>query len=327
MIKKGLKNYFANLKFYFTPIGMLAIGVILGLSIAIPVILNAVRDLVNYVSSQDSVALDFSAFVHKIFDAVFALNWRSPTKALATMLSSHWLNETFSDSIFALVHDVEPVAQEILAKIGSCVSAIKYASAAVVVFALVGLVGSFFLTKYLVRREIARCAFWKRLLASLFDAVITIALPVLSIYLSLLWRPLAYFVIVLVPILWGVILLVEAFLMQGYKKVKAKEVVTAKNSAKLYLTNLLILLIASAILSVVSAVVGELVGMIVGFPFLLIALIVCGLNAESYVKELAKNAQSASQAEQPASQAEQEVAVSASDTEQPHAEQESAAHE
>ena len=292
MIKKGLKNYFVNLKFYFTPIGMLAIGVILGLSIAIPVILNAVRDLVNYVSSQDSVALDFSAFLHKIMDAVLALNWRTPTKALSTMFGAGWLNKTFSDSIFALVHDVEPVAQEILSKIGSCVSAIKYSAIAVVLFALVGLVGSFFLTKYLVRREMAKCAFWKRLLASLFDTIITIALPVLSIYLSLLWRPLAYFVIVLVPILWGLILLVEAFLMQGYKKVKAKQVITAKNSAKLYLTNLLILLIASAILSVISAIVGELVGMIVGFPFLLIALIVCGLNAESFVKEIADSVES-----------------------------------
>ena len=298
MIKKGLKNYFTNLKYYFMPIGMLAIGVILGLAIAIPVISNAVHDLIYYVSSQDSVQLDFSAFLHKIIDAVLALNWRSPTRALATMFSSGWLNQTFSDSIFALVHDVEPVAEQILARISSCVSAISYAVIAVVVFALVGLVSSFFLTKYLVRREIARCPFWKRwLIGALCDAVITVLLPVLSIYLSLLWRPLAYVVIIFVPLLWGVILLVEAYLMQGYKKVKAKDVITPKNSAKLYVTNILILLIASEIISVLSAIVGELVGMVLGFPFLLVALIVCGLNAESFVKDVVEQAEQSRQSE------------------------------
>lgn len=285
MIKKGLKNYLCNLKYYFTPLGMFALGVILALAIAVPVIKSSMRELVDCVSSLENVQLDFSAFLHKILDAVLALNWHDPSKAIATLLDADWLNRTFADSIFALVRNAEPVAEQILAQIDSCVGSIKFAFGAVLVFAIAGTVGGFFLTKYLIRREIAKRAFWKIFLVSLVDTVITAALPVLSVYLSLLWEPAAYFVIVLVPLLWGFILLIEAYVAQGLGKIKAKEVITPKNSAKLVLTNFLILIISSAVTSVLSAITGEFVGIIIGLPFLLIALIVCGLNAESFIKE------------------------------------------
>lgn len=266
---------------------MFALGVIVSLAIALPVINGSIRGLVDYVTSLDEVHLDFSAFLHKILDAVLALDWKNPSKALTTILDSEWLNKTFADSIFALVHDVEPVAEQILEKIESCVASIKNAFFAVLIFAIVGIVGGFFLTKYLIRKEIAKRALWKTFLISLFDAVVTAALPILSVYLSMLWAPSAYFVIVLVPLLWGIILLLEAYLVQGFGKIKIKEVVTAKNSLKLYLVNLLILLISSAFTSVITAITSELVGLLIGLPFVEIALIVCGLNAESYVKELA----------------------------------------
>lgn len=299
MIKKGLKNYFVNLKYYFTPLGMLALGVIVSLAIALPVINSSVRGLVDYVTSLDNIHLDFSAFLHKILDAVLALDWQNPSKAITTILDSDWISQTFADSIFALVPDAKDVAEQIFEKINSCVSSIKYAFAVVLIFAVVGIVGGFFLTKYFIRKEIAKRAFWKAFLVSLFDAIITAALPVLSIYLSSLWEPSAYFVIVFVPLLWGIILLLEAFIVHGFGKIKMKEVVTSKNSAKLILTNLLILLISSVFTSAISAIAGKLLGLLLGFPFLEIALIVCSLNAESYVKETADRVQEPAQTEQP----------------------------
>lgn len=319
MIKKGLKNYFINLKYYFTPLGMFALGVVLSLAIALPVISNSVHGLVDFVTSIDGVQLDFSAFLHKISDAVLDLNWRNPAGAIATIFKADWLSKTFSDSIFALVHDVEPVAEQILEKINSCVSSIKYAAVIVVVFALVGIIGGFFLTKFLVRREIAKRAFWKIFLSSLFNAVVTAAVPLLSLYLGLLWKPAGYFVIVLIPLLAGFILLIEAYIIQGWKKVKAKEVITPKNSAKLILANILILLISSVITSVISAITGELVGLLAGLPFVEIAFIVCGLNAESYVKEIADRATTEKQSEEtPATEEQEPVTEEIAVTEETH---------
>lgn len=297
MIKKGLKNYFVNLKYYFTPLGVFALGVILSLAIALPVISGSVHGLVDYVKSLD-VKLDFSAFLHKILDAVLDLNWRNPAKAITTILNSDWLNKTFSDSIFALVPDAQEVAQEIIDKVNACVSSISLAFLIVFIFAIVGIICGYFLTKYLIRREIAKRAFWKFLLISLIDATVTAAMPVLSIYLSLLWEPSIYFVTVSLPLLWGFVLLLEAYVVHGFRKVKLKEIVTLKNSAKLLLTNILVLLISSVFNSIISAIAGGVVGLLVGLPFVEIALIVCGLNAESYVKEAAERAAEKSQQEE-----------------------------
>ncbi|MDE6411151.1 MAG: hypothetical protein K2L02_01255 [Clostridia bacterium] len=309
MIKKGLKNYFINLKYYFTPLGVLALGVILSLAIALPVISSSVHGLVDFVTSLD-VKLDFSAFLHKILDAVLDLNWRSPAKALTTMLNSDWLNKTFSDSIFALVPDAQEVAQEIIDKVNACVSSIKYAFMVVLVFAVVGIIGGYFLTKFLIRREIAKRALWKSFLVSLIDAIVTAGLPVLSVYLSSLWEPSVYFVTVFLPLIWGFILLMEAYVVHGLGKVKLKKIVTLKNSAKLLLTNILVLLISSAFHSIISAIAGGVVGLLVGLPFVEIALIVCGLNAESYVKETADRAvaEQALQQEEPQPDSEQKSA-------------------
>lgn len=298
MIKKGLKNYFINLKYYFTPLGVFALAVLIGLAIAVPFIVGSIRGLVDYVTSIDNVHLDFSAFLHKILDALLALDWRNPSKALVTAISADWLNETFADSIFALVSGVEPVAEQILEKINACVSSIVSAFFIVIVFALIGIVGGFFLTKSLIRKEIAKRSFWKAFLVFFIDIVITAAFPLLSVYLSSLWSPSVYLIVILIPILWGVILLFEAHIVHGMGKVKMKEVVSSKNAAKLILVNLLILLIASAFTSIVSAVAGELLGLLLGVPFLEIGFIVCGLNAEAYVKEVADNAQAAKKTEQ-----------------------------
>ena len=42
MIKNGLKSFFKSLKYFFTPFGTLALGVILGLSVAIPLMSAAI---------------------------------------------------------------------------------------------------------------------------------------------------------------------------------------------------------------------------------------------------------------------------------------------
>ena len=50
MLKSGLKNYFINLKYYFTPIGTFAVGIIIGLSILLPGALAAVSQFAEEVT-------------------------------------------------------------------------------------------------------------------------------------------------------------------------------------------------------------------------------------------------------------------------------------
>ena len=298
MIKRSLKNFFINLKYYFTPLGMIALSVIIAIAIAVPAITGSVRGLVDYVTSLDGVSLDFNAFLHSIFDAGRALPWKNPAKAISTMLSKDWLNATLRDSIFALAQNAEGVSEQIIERISSCVNSLVYAAIAVIVFVFVGIVGGFFLTKSLIRRQIAKRSFWKYLLVSVFDALVTAGLPVLSLFLGTLWAPSFYLSVILFPILWSVIALLEAYIVHGMKVVKMKEVVTFKNCASLMLANLIIVIMASAVTSLLTAFTNGFIGFFIGLPFIEIALIVIGLNAESYVKELAEKTEQANQKEE-----------------------------
>ena len=47
MIKNGIKNFFVNLKHFFTPLGVFALFVIIGLSVAIPACISAVSTLAD----------------------------------------------------------------------------------------------------------------------------------------------------------------------------------------------------------------------------------------------------------------------------------------
>ena len=50
MIRRGIKNYFINLKHYFSPLGVFALGVVLGISVLIPGTIASVKALAESVT-------------------------------------------------------------------------------------------------------------------------------------------------------------------------------------------------------------------------------------------------------------------------------------
>ena len=51
MLLKGIKNYIVNLKYVFTPLGTLFLGVVIGLSVLIPSLISSVEYVVKEVSA------------------------------------------------------------------------------------------------------------------------------------------------------------------------------------------------------------------------------------------------------------------------------------
>lgn len=75
MVKKAVKNYFVNLKYFFTPLGTLALGLIIGLSVFLPGAKTALSDLVA--SIQDilsSAVIDVEHLEESLLDAVKSLD-------------------------------------------------------------------------------------------------------------------------------------------------------------------------------------------------------------------------------------------------------------
>ena len=85
----------------------------------------------------------------------------------------------------------------------------------------------------------------------------------------------------------GVIALIEAYAVHGYKKIGWKKVINAKNAALLLATNLIIFILAWVATVITVLITNGAVGLFVGFALFEIALIVISMNAESYVKTVA----------------------------------------
>ena len=95
MFLRGIKNYFINLKYFFTPLGVIFLAIVIGLSVFIPGVIDSIKTLADGVSKLTSeVSVDFSALVDEIEGAIGALSWDDPIGSLATIFDSEWLNNT-----------------------------------------------------------------------------------------------------------------------------------------------------------------------------------------------------------------------------------------
>ena len=115
MFLRGIKNYFINLKYFFTPLGVIFLAIVIGLSVFIPGVIDSIKTLADGVSKLTSeVSVDFSALVDEIEGAIGALSWDDPIGSLATIFDSEWLNNTILAGINTLVGDSGELATQII---------------------------------------------------------------------------------------------------------------------------------------------------------------------------------------------------------------------
>lgn len=211
--------------------------------------------------------------------------WEDPIEAIKLITSSEWLNGTLKENISNTIDNYQLYASDIENAVVNAVSGyIKY----IVIFvicAIFGLISGFFLTKFLIRRNIAKRNFWKFVLVTMLDSVLTIGVATLSMWLTLLWKPSIIFTSLVGIIIYGFISLFEAYIIHGYKKIPLKQVVNIKNSFLLFISNILICIISFTISSFVIAITNAFVGIFIALPLVIVGIIVISLNAEAYIKK------------------------------------------
>ena len=287
MIGKAVKNYFVNLKYFFTPLGTLALGLILGLSVLIPGAKAALEILVSSVQTTlKSAEIDVEHLEQSLVAAVRALDWSDPFGSIATMFGEEWLTDTLNNSILPFVENAEIYAEELLLSIEAFTLSLVALIIIAAVLVAIGFVAGFLLIKLFIRRDIAKRSFLKFLLMTLLDALLAGGMIALCTWIYSLSPYLLIAAIVIGLVLSGGISLLEAYLVHGRKKVAFKTVVNVKNVFRLYVGDLLVLLISVAFSALVSAAINVVAGALLGLIFVEIALIVVDLNAESYVNSL-----------------------------------------
>ncbi len=295
MIKRGIKNYFVSLKYVFTPLGAFALGIVLGLSIFVPCVISAVSALCDdVVEIVGAVEVDFDSMWAYIVSAVRALDWSNPLEALNTVFTEKWLTDTLNGCLDKLLGGKTAVEAQIAEAVSVCLSSVLRGAIAFAAFSVLGLVGGFWFTKWIIRRNIAKRGIWKFVLMTLADAVLSAALIVITAWLAAMWWASAFISAVATVLLVGAFALVEAYFVHGRNKVPFKQVVNFKNLFKLLLTNVIVFSIAF-IITIVLVAFNAVAGIFIGVAFIAIAFIVTGLNAESYVKAIAVEAAEANE--------------------------------
>lgn len=290
MFKNGIKNFFINLKHFFAPIGTLFLGIAMGLSIFIPCLVDAVSNATVEINNLlQELSVDFNAMWQSVVYSITEVNWNNPAEALQVVISKKWFSDTIATAAnAALGENAQLFSESLPGIVANAANSIGAGLVALVAFTVIGILAGHALTSFLVRRTIAKRAFWKVFVAFVVDIVLSVTLVTLCVWLATIWTYSVIFTVTFVAILTAYKSLIEAYLVQGFTKVKFATIVNFKNALQHLLCVLVIWGIVVAVTLLVYLALNAVVAVAVGFAMVEIALAVCNLNAEAYVKESIK---------------------------------------
>ena len=289
MIKKGLKNFLVNLKYLFTPLGALSLGVVLGLSALISGTAAEIKTLSDkVVEITGDMEIDYDALKESVFGAVRSLDWTQPFSALKTLLSVEWLSSTFNSCIGSLVSGGDSYVDRITLAVDVALGGIKVHFTVFVLWSVLGLFGGYFLTKFLIRRNMARRAWWKYFLATFVESLLGSLFAVFVVRFQFLWEAGGILSALCALVLISLGSLIEAHILHGWKKVDSRKILNPKNIFTLMAVNLIIFAIAIAVIIILFVALNAAAALFLSVALLEIMFIVCSMNAESYVKSVAE---------------------------------------
>lgn len=290
MLKKGIKNYFSCLKYFFTPLGTMFLGIMLGVSILVPSVINSANRLgENITQLSQNVNLDFTVLWNDLWTAVRSLNWYEPATAVKTLISPEWINGVLTQTLAdVLGTDFETFKMQIAQFVSGFCNDIADGTAAFLVCWFLGFFAGMALTRFLIRRNIAKRSIWKFILAYFINSLLATALAIGTLIVFSLWAYSIIFAIILMLLLSGVAAFVQAYLLYAYKKLPFNQIVNVKNAGLLILSNLIIFSV-SIVITLIALAINALVGLFAGLSLFVITAAVINLNAESFVLEQVKN--------------------------------------
>lgn len=290
MVKQGIKNYFVCLKYFFTPLGTMFLGIMLGVSAFLPAFTGAVNELFEGIGKlSQSVNLDFGTLCENLWGSVTSLNWANPAESFQKLFSAEWVNGALTEALTTILGtdfetfkmQIEELVSQFSANFISCVSLF-------LAFWILGFFAGYSITKLQIRIMLARRTLWKIVLYNFLNSFLSTVLVVLCMIVFVIWKWSIVISLIISLFLVSFAALVEAYLLHGYKKIRFNEVVNFKSAGLHIITNFIIFAISIA-LTLIAVAFNAVMGLFVGLTLIEIALIVAGLNAESYVKTLAEN--------------------------------------
>ena len=287
MIKKGIKDYLKCLKYYLVPFGILSIFFVIGLSGAITGISNTVKDFITGANElAHKASINWSGMWNAIVGEVMKVDYNQSLNGIAgTFFSKEWLlgtlkaiaNAMFGDSI--TMDDIQNL-------LNNALTGLILALTLFIFMIILGFVLGIVLMKLLLRKELTHIKVGRLLLYSLIDAVIWILVIIGIAKLGSLASWTKIVIPVLVLLLLPLFCLMEGYVFYGIKKIKFKDAIKFTNVLKIYLIDLIIVLISAAITGLCLLIFKRFTAIYLAIPIVEIGIITIGLESENYIVNL-----------------------------------------
>ena len=242
MIKITIKSYLSNLKFIFTPIGVLTVFIIVALSIVYHNVAGAVTNLINTIQKiMEASSSDISAAGGAIYERAAQLDWNNLEEAMKIVTSEEWLTETLNAGAKAAFPESENLTEEIAASINACVDAVVANIYVLIILTATGVVVGFAILKFIITKNMVKRTFWQALLRTVIHTILNATIVALIIYIISLFKVGLIVNLIVTFSIYSVLSIFEAYLFNGIKKVPFKKVFNFKGIALLILSSILVI--------------------------------------------------------------------------------------
>lgn len=261
MFKVCLKNYLHGLRYVFTVIGTIFIGIILGISVMTSTISGSVITMIDEVKVSTENT-DFTLSPVSESDSVLV----GISEVIGNYLG-------YAESLFQSAVDM----------IAGFIDAIIY----FLIFLLSGILLGYFLVDIFMLRDVEKKGIFKVILMSVFHTALILLFVGLIVLLVKLLGAYAFLGLILFPFFHSAFMLLSAFILSGYGKVKLSQVMKPGNIFIMALANLLEFVISFVIALLVGFISQSAVLFVVVFISLTVVTVaVLSSNAGAYVVSL-----------------------------------------
>ena len=282
MIKRTLKNYFKNLKFIFTPLGIFSFFIVLGLSIIIPNIINEIKGLISNVHSEiSSVSFDFKLFFDSIYNSI--ANSDITIKNFGSVLTKERILNAITKAFKSGFGESADFLNNIINYTSNSINMITVLLIVFIAILLIGIITSSVLTRLIVNANISKRNVLKSIISYILNALLVVAIIILCIYLISLNHYLVFLAIFVFLILESISTLLISFICQGLKKIKLKEIFKAKNIFLILLSNAIIFVISIAFIIIITFVFNIFAAIVIGIPLIEITSLVSNRSVDNYI--------------------------------------------
>ncbi len=248
MIKKTLRNYLSNLKFIFTPIGILTIFVLIGTSIALTNAYHAVTNMFTEIGKTVSASdMNVTAGIKAGFNRIVSADWNNLKESLKQVFSGDWLLETLKEMVKAAFPEAGDIMSQVQEQLKNCIRLIVVNFVLIIIFMVIGIVVGYVVLKIFITRQTVKRKFGKAVLKSLLHAFMNLLIIAFAIFiLSLLKLPL-WANLLITFVLFFIVNLFESYLIFGLKKLPFKTFINWKNILFVILSSLIVMVITATL--------------------------------------------------------------------------------